>query len=80
MITAEEAKRISEKNSKNDLIKLIDVSIRQNAERGQRYVNLILNEEPNKRELIRAHAWLSTSGFRSRSRALEKHFQFEVWW
>lgn len=80
MITAAEARKISEENSKNDLMKLIDISIRQNAERGQRYVNLILNEEPNTRELIRVHAWLSAYGFKSRSRALEKDFQIEIWW
>lgn len=80
MITAAEAMRISEENSENNLMKLIDVSIRQIAERGQRYVNLILNEEPDTRELIRAHARLKAYGFRSRSRALEKYFQIEIWW
>ena len=80
MITAAEAMRISEENSENDLMKLIDVSIRQIAGRGQRHVNLILNEKPDTRELIRIHARLKAYGFGSRSRALEKYFQIEIWW
>lgn len=80
MLTAEEAKRISEENEKNELMRLINVSIRQIAERGQCHVNLILNEKPDTRELIRVHAWLKAYGFGSRSRALDKYFQLEIWW
>ena len=80
MISAEEAKRISEANGENELMRLVNVSIRQIAERGQRHVNLILNEKPDTRELIRVHAWLRAYGFGSRSRTLDKYFQLEIWW
>ncbi len=81
MLTAEEAKRISEKNGgTNYLLEMIDVSIHQNAERGQRHVNLILNEKPEMHDLIQAHAQMKALGYTTRSRALDKYFQFEIWW
>lgn len=64
----------------NHLLEMIDISIRQNAERGQRYVNLILNERPETHDLIQAHARMKALGYTTRSRALDKYFQFEIWW
>ena len=80
MLTAEEAKRISEANGENELMRLVNVSIRQIAKRGHRHVNLVLNEKPDTQELIRVHAWLKAYGFGSRSRALDKYFHLEIWW
>jgi hypothetical protein len=81
MITAEEAKRISEKNGgTNYLLEMIDASIRQTAERGQRHVNLILNEKPEMHDLIRAHARMKALGYTTRSCAHDLYFQFEIWW
>ena len=81
MLTAQEARLLAEKNGgTNYLLEMIDISIRQNAERGQRYVNLILNERPETHDLIQAHARMKVLGYTTRSRALDKYFQFEIWW
>lgn len=81
MISAQEARKISEENTKESyLIELIDNVIRRKAERGLRYVKLILKESPDTRELIQIHAKMRALGFASRSRAVGEHFQFEIFW
>ena len=81
MINAQEARKISEENTKESyLIELIDNVIRRKAERGLRHVKLILKESPDSRDLIRTHAKLKALGFMTRSRAVGEHFEFEIWW
>ena len=81
MISAQEARKISEENTKESyLIELIDNVIRRKAERGLRHVKLILKESPDTRELIQIHAKMRALGFASRSRVVGEHFQFEIFW
>ena len=81
MISAQEARKISEENTKESyLIEVIDNVIRRKAERGLRYVKLILNESPDTRDLIQIHAKLKALGFTSRSHAVGEHFKFEIFW
>ena len=81
MISAQEARKISEENTKESyLIEVIDNVIRRKAERGLRHVKLILKESPDTRELIQNHAKMRALGFASRSRELDEYFQFEIWW
>ena len=81
MISAQEARKISEENTKESyLIEVIDNVIRRKAERGLRHVKLILKESPDTRELIQIHAKMRSLGFASRSRAVGEHFQFEIFW
>ena len=81
MISAQEARKISEENTKESyLIELIDNVIRRKAERGLRHVKLTLKESPDTRELIQIHAKMRALGFASRSRAVGEHFQFEIFW
>lgn len=81
MITAAEARKISEENAKESyLIERINNAIRKKAEQGQRYVKLISKENPDPRDLIQVHTKLKALGFTTRSRALDNFFQFEIWW
>lgn len=81
MISAQEARKISEENTKESyLIEVIDNVIRRKAEQGLRHVKIFLKESPDTRELIQIHAKMRALGFASRSRAVGEHFEFEIWW